>query len=349
MKIQVGSCVYNKLSTKQDIKNEYEFEQQDGQYQHVELSEYFGSSISSCSPTYEFTQDGVKYETIRVYISSGKLSISLKEEYEIKLKLTVSAAPNLKIEKDITFKVIKAASNSFVAAISNQPPKFQGVIPKTLEFDYIVDKSGEPQDIETIEVTSPKAIDPEGGKIFMLFDNGGKAFISFKQNPDNTVTIKANKGLIFKKEDQKIPISITLIDDKKSKTVYNADVIINYKVAGAAEEDKGDDDEDSDDEDDNDDQDDETDQDLPGPLTRKQRRKRRGKKMKKKNQLGKLKKQKTDEREKKKEQTKTAFDDSLDSLGLSKKEAQLLKLAFEKQKEGKRKGKISKLPNLSED
>jgi hypothetical protein len=54
----------------------------------------------------------------------------------------------------------------------------------------ILDDEGNLEDDSDIVVKSNKAVDPEGGPVDMKFDNGGKAFIRFKKNSDQTFTLK---------------------------------------------------------------------------------------------------------------------------------------------------------------
>ena len=149
----------------------------------------------------------------------------------------------------------------------------------------------------------------------MQFDNGGKAFISFSRNNDDTVTLKVNRGLIFKKEAETIPVKVTLVDDKESKTLYIFNVVIKYQDKSK----KADDAEDQ--EDTVEDGEDAKEPKSTGNEAAKEKARRKKKKVKE--ELGKIKK--TIQEKEKKEPTENEFDDSLGSLGLSKDEQTLLK------------------------
>lgn len=89
-----------------------------------------------------------------------------------------------------------------------------------MKLDFVIGTDGIPEDLSDIEFTSPKAIDPENDPIKMEFDSKGKSFISTRKNDDNTFTLKLKRSLIFDKVSSEIPVKITLMDDKASKTVY---------------------------------------------------------------------------------------------------------------------------------
>ena len=146
----------------------------------------------------------------------SKLYVSLKKEYEVKIKLNVSADFQQSLEKETTFKITKPASTQAVIQIANQPPKFQVEIPKDIEVDFIIGEDGKPEDLSTFEVRSPIAMDPEGGVIDMQFDNNNSPFISFINNNDDTATLIVDRSLVTKKSERKTPVKVTLIDEKKS-------------------------------------------------------------------------------------------------------------------------------------